>query len=109
MNLTGSLTVGSSLNLKLAQELFFDKSNEALDNFVWEVNDAGLQRFVKGAFYDSKSDFCMIRLRDDFIEFELFSDQLLAIARRTLKQYEWFGVIQRGVLSTAAYLTWHDR
>lgn len=101
--------MGSTFNLQSAKVLFPDKSNRALDDFIWEVNEAGLQRFVKGAFYDSQSDFCMIKFRDDFIEFEQFSDQLLTIARRTLKKFDWFGVIQCGVLPTAVNLTWHDR
>ena len=100
--------VGSESNLKSATELLFDKSNQALDDFVSEVNEAGLQRFVKGAFYDSQSDVCTIKFRDDFIEFEHFLDQLLTIARRTLKRFDWFGVIQRGVPPTVVNLTWYD-
>ena len=75
------IEMGSTSNLKSAKELLFDRSNQALDEFVWEVTEAGLKRFVKGSFYDSQADVCMIKFRDDFIEFEHFSDQLLTITQ----------------------------
>lgn len=72
------------------------QENLELDEFVDAVVAADLEMFVSEVFYDSNSNCCTFVFRYGLTETEPVAEQLLAIAQKSISQFEWFGSIQYG-------------
>lgn len=57
---------------------------------------AGLNHWVKEAFYDSNSDCCSFTLAKGLQEFGPEDTGLLQAARQTISQFEWRGTVHHG-------------
>lgn len=76
----------------------YDRDNEIREmvNFTEAVQKKSLAPFVKSVFYDSKSDCCSFELADGVEQFSPIANELLAIARETIGQFDWFGYVEHG-------------
>jgi len=64
--------------------------------FAQGVAEAQSERFVREVFYDSKADLCSFTL-DSSVEKDGPVDlALLAVAKNTVSQFEWHGVVHHG-------------
>lgn len=73
------------------------KANEMAEMlmFCHRLAMAGLEGSVAEVFYDSNACICSFELKDVEPYSEL-DDQLLAIAKETLGQFEWNGTVEHG-------------
>ncbi len=62
--------------------------------FAAALHKTGLHDNVKTAFYDSKANVCSIEISEWLREEDGVTRAILAVAKQTIGQFEWFGTIQ---------------
>lgn len=67
-----------------------------LSAFAAAVMAAELDIYIEEAFYDSGSDCCYFTFRLDLSAEDEDAKALLAIASKTISQFEWFGLAKHG-------------
>ena len=67
-----------------------------IENFADIVYRRSLELYVSSVFYDSNSCCCYFEFSEDVKEFSPIADEILDIARETISQFEWFGLIDHG-------------
>lgn len=65
------------------------------------VFEAGLAVFIVSLFYDSNSNVCSFKFESPIDQYGDLSRSILAIASKSISQFEWFGVIHS---SNGAYV-----
>jgi hypothetical protein len=68
---------------------------EMLD-FCISIANKGLQDQVTSVFYDSKSCCCNFELPSSVERYSLIEENILATARETISQFDWYGTIEHG-------------
>lgn len=56
--------------------------------------EAGLERYVKAIFYDSKACLCTFELAPEVQPGDPIEEGLRSCAKRSIRQFDWFGGIQ---------------
>ena len=76
----------------------YDRESEIQEmvNFVDAAQKTGLTPYVTSLFYDTKSCCCTIELADGVDQFSPIADGILDLARETIGQFDWFGVVEHG-------------
>lgn len=64
--------------------------------FAAAVMEAELDTYIEEAMYDSNANCCYFKFHLDISPSDEDAQALLAIATKTLTQFEWFGSIQHG-------------
>jgi len=70
---------------------------QEMANFAEASYERSLASYVKSLFYDSKSNCCSFEFIQGVDQYGPIAGELLEIARETIGQFEWFGVIEHGV------------
>ena len=65
-------------------------------NFANKTAKAKLSHLVNAIFYDSKANICTFELSDQLKQGGVEEQALLKIAKSTISQFMWFGVIDHG-------------
>ena len=87
-----------SLNslIDLDSRHFIESEEKQLEEFAQAIQDNDLHPFVLSAFYDSNACICQFTLADCVKESSPLADEIMAIALKTIGQFEWFGCIYHG-------------
>jgi len=73
-----------------------ESEEKELEDFAQAIQKNNLHPFVMEAFYDSNSCCCQFTLAECVEEFSNLADEILAVAVKTIGQFEWFGHIEYG-------------
>ncbi len=69
---------------------------QEMENFVDIAHKTSLAPYVKSLFYDTNSCCCSFELADGVDQYSPIADELLAVAKATIGQFDWFGTVEHG-------------
>ena len=100
---SGQVSIDSMVSFGIPISSRYSKAGEIAEMLIFteELARESIDKYVHSVFYDSKADICSFELASTVSQYDPIALKIEEIANRCLSQYELFGSINHGLMTSS--------